>query len=59
MDEALGVYVPTPRNQVKSADLGELRADAGRLAETLADINGEETVREFSQLRRRAKDAAR
>ncbi len=31
--ETLGVYVPTPRRAVKSADLAELRAAADRLAE--------------------------
>jgi PHD/YefM family antitoxin component YafN of YafNO toxin-antitoxin module len=57
--ETLGVYVPTPRKQVKSADLAELRAAADRLAEALADVDEEEMVAEFKQLRRRDKMAAR
>jgi PHD/YefM family antitoxin component YafN of YafNO toxin-antitoxin module len=57
--ETLGVYVPTPRKQVKSADLAELRAAADRLAEALADVDEEEMAAEFKQLRRRGKMATR
>ena len=57
--ETLGVYVPTPRKQIKSADLDELRAAADRLAVTLAGVDEEEMVAEFKQLRRRRKDAVR
>jgi hypothetical protein len=56
--ETLGVYVPTPRKQVRSADAAELRAAADRLAEALSDVDEEEIVADFKQLRRRAKAAA-
>jgi len=55
----LGVYVPTPRKPVKSADLAELRLAADRLAEALRDVNEEEIVAEFKKARRRGKAAAR
>jgi hypothetical protein len=57
--ETLGVYVPTPRRQIRPADLGDLRAAADRLAQTLADVDEEEIVAEFKQLRRHGKAAAR
>lgn len=57
--ETLGIYVPTPRRQIKSADLGDLRAAADQLAITLADVDEEEIVAEFKQLRHRKKDAVR
>lgn len=53
--ETLGVYVPTPRKQSKTADLSELKAAADRLAKALADVDEEELVAEFKQLRRRGK----
>jgi hypothetical protein len=56
--ETLGVYVPTPRKRLKTAELGELRAAADRLAATLADVDEEEMVAEFQQLRRSSKKAA-
>jgi len=56
--ETLGVYVPTRRKRPKSADLSELKAAADRLAEALADIDEEELVTEFKQLRRRGKGKA-
>ena len=37
--ETVGVYVPTPRKSVKSADMTELRAAADRLAAALADVD--------------------
>src|SRR5882724_530102 len=49
--ETLGVYVPTRRKHPKTADLGELKAAATRLAEVLADMDEEEVVAEFKQLR--------
>jgi hypothetical protein len=55
--ETLGVYVPTPRKQVRSADTAELRAAADRLAEALSDVDEEEIVADFKQLRRRGKAA--
>jgi len=55
----LGVYVPTPRKPVKSADLAELRLAADRLAEALADVNEEEIVAEFKKARRRGKAPTR
>lgn len=57
--ETLGIYVPTPRKSVKSADLAELRAAADRLAAVLSDVDEEEMVREFKQLRRQKKASAR
>lgn len=51
--ETLGVYVPTPRKSVKSAELAELRAAADRLAKALSDVDEEEVIAEFKQLRRR------
>jgi antitoxin (DNA-binding transcriptional repressor) of toxin-antitoxin stability system len=57
--ETLGVYVPTRRNRPKTADFSELKAAADRLAETLADIDEEEVVAEFRQLRRRGKGVPR
>ncbi len=51
--ETLGVYVPTPRSQMKSAELAELRAAADRLAEALADVDEEEVVADFKRMRNR------
>jgi len=53
--ETLGVYVPTRRKQPKAGDLSELKAAADRLAEALADVDEEEFVANFKQLRRRGK----
>ncbi len=53
--ETLGVYVPTRRKHPKTADLSELKAAADRLAEALADVDEEEFVGDFKQLRRRGK----
>jgi antitoxin (DNA-binding transcriptional repressor) of toxin-antitoxin stability system len=55
--ETLGVFVPTRRKRPKTANLSELRAAADRLAETLADIDEEEAVAEFRQLRRGRKSS--
>jgi PHD/YefM family antitoxin component YafN of YafNO toxin-antitoxin module len=57
--ETLGVYVPTRRKRPKTADLSELKAAADRLAEVLADVDEEQLVAEFKQLRRIGKRAAR
>ena len=57
--ETLGVYVPTRRKRPKLADLSELKAAADRLAEALADLDEEELVTEFKQLRRHGKGKAR
>src|SRR5271168_3804371 len=53
--ETLGVYVPTPRKPSKTADFSELKAAADNLAKALADVDEEELVAEFKQLRRRGK----
>ena len=53
--ETLGVYVPTRRKHPKTADLSELKAAADRLAKALADVDEEEFVADFKQLRRRGK----
>jgi len=55
--ETLGVYVPTRRKHPKTADLSELKAAAARLAKALADVDQEQLVAEFKQLRRRGKKA--
>jgi signal transduction protein with GAF and PtsI domain len=57
--ETLGVYVPTRKRHRKSAELSELKAAADRLAEVLADVNEEQLVTEFKQMRRRAKNTKR
>lgn len=57
--ETLGVYVPTPRKTVKTADQAELRAAADRLAAALSDADEEEIVAEFKRLRRTGKAATR
>jgi UDP-N-acetyl-D-mannosaminuronate dehydrogenase len=57
--ETLGVYVPTPRKSVKTADLAELRAAADHLAAVLSDVDEEEIVTEFKQLRRTRRPTAR
>ena len=57
--ETLGVYVPTPRKGVKSADLEELKAAADRLAAALAGMSEEEVAADFKKWRRRKKAAAR
>jgi hypothetical protein len=56
--ETLGVYVPTPRKGVKSADIGELKAAADRLATALAGMSEEEVAADFREWRRRRKKAA-
>ena len=56
--ETLGVYVPTPRKGVKSADLGALKAAADRLAAALAGMSEEEVAADFKEWRRRKKAAA-
>jgi hypothetical protein len=55
--ETLGVHVPTPRKEAKSADFGELRAAGDRLAEVLADVDEEAFIAEFKQVRSRNKAA--
>jgi len=51
--ETLGVYVPTPRRGPRTADLSELKAASDRLTEAVADINEDDLVGEFKQVRRR------
>jgi hypothetical protein len=57
--ETLGVYVPTRRGRRKAAEVSELKAAADRLAEALSDVDEEELVAEFKQIRRRGKAATR
>lgn len=57
--ETLGVYVPTPRKSVKSADVADLKIAADRLAQALSDVDEEEIVAEFKELRRAGKAVAR
>ena len=57
--ETLGVYVPTPRKSVRPAELAVLKDAADRLAAELRDVDEEDFVAEFKQLRRRGKAAVR
>ena len=57
--ETLGIYVPTRRKYPKSAELSELRAAAERLSEAMADVDEEQLVADFKELRRRGKAGAR
>src|ERR1700691_986314 len=57
--ETLGVYVPTRRKRPKAADISELKAAADQLAKALADVDEEELVSEFKELRRGSKGKAR
>ena len=49
--ETLGIYVPTPRIGVKSAETAQLRAAADRLAAALSDVNEDELIADFKQAR--------
>ena len=51
--ETLGVYVPTRTRRPRSAEVSELKAAATRLSEALADLDEDELVAEFKQMRRR------
>ena len=55
--ETIGVYVPTPKKRERSADFAELKAAADKLAAALADVDEEEFVAEFRELRRKARAA--
>jgi len=57
--ETLGVYVPTPRKSVKSAEMPELRAAADRLAAALSDVDEEEMIAEFKWTRSAKKATVR
>jgi hypothetical protein len=57
--ETLGIYVPTRRTGSKAADLSELKAAADRLAEALTEVDEEELIKDFKQLRRRGKSQSR
>jgi hypothetical protein len=69
--ETVGVYVPTRRKHPGSADVSELRAAADHadvselraaadhLARALADVDEEELVTTFKQMRRRSKRSGR
>lgn len=57
--ETIGVYVPTPRKTVPSAQLAELKAAADRLAAALADVDEEEIVADFQKWRRNERAASR
>ncbi|MGB6683072.1 MAG: hypothetical protein WBH24_05425 [Candidatus Acidiferrum sp.] len=57
--ETLGVYGPTRRKRPKTANVSELKAASKRLAEALADVDEEEFVAEFKELRRRGNRTAR
>ena len=57
--ETLGVYVPTPCKSVRPAELAVLKDAADRLAAELRDVDEEDFVAEFKQLRRRGKAASR
>ncbi len=51
--ETVGVYVPTRSKRSKAAEFSELKAAADRLSKALADVDEEEFVTEFKQLRKR------
>lgn len=57
--ETLGVYIPTPRKSAKTAEMTELRAAADRLAALLSDVEEQEMVSQFKQLRRARRTTAR
>ncbi len=57
--ETLGVYIPTRRRRPKTAEREELKAAADRLAKLLADVDEEELVAEFKQMRRQNKKHTR
>lgn len=57
--ETVGVYIPTRRRRPKTAELGDLRVAADRLAKILADTDEEEIVAEFKQLRSQKKNHTR
>ena len=57
--ETLGVYVPTPRKSVRPGELADLKDAADRLAAALRDVDEEEMVAEFKELRRRSKGTVR
>ena len=57
--ETLGIYVPTRGKHPKAAEVAELKAAADRLAEALADVDEQELLTEFKQLRRRGKSMTR
>jgi hypothetical protein len=56
--ETVGVYIPTRRKRPKRAEREELKA-ADRLAKLLADVDEEEVVAEFEQMRRQKKNHTR
>jgi len=57
--ETIGVYVPTPRKRVTTAESGELKAAADRLAAALADVGEEEIAADFKEWRRNKKHLVR
>jgi len=57
--ETLGVYVPTPRKRPNTAEISELKAAAARLASALDEVDEEEVVAEFKQLRRGKRSSSR
>jgi hypothetical protein len=57
--ETLGVYVPTPRKPARPAEIADLKDAADRLAAELRDVDEEDFVAEFKQLRRRGKVSPR
>jgi triphosphoribosyl-dephospho-CoA synthetase len=57
--ETLGIYVPTPRKRTQAADVSELKAAADRLAAELTEVDEEEFVTDFKQMRRRGRSPKR
>jgi hypothetical protein len=53
--ETLGVYVPTPRRHTKTAEAGELKAAAARLADAMADLSEDQIAADFKAWRQRKK----
>jgi antitoxin (DNA-binding transcriptional repressor) of toxin-antitoxin stability system len=57
--ETVGVYVPTPRRSVKTADFAELKAAADRLAAQLADVDEDQISADFKEWRQQRKSTVR
>ena len=57
--ETLGIYVPTPRKRPQLAELSKLKEAADRIAKLLEDVDEEEFVAEFNEMRRQARAQSR
>lgn len=57
--ETLGVFVPTPRKPLQTADREALKSAANRLADALADIDEGEISTDFKSWKRSRKATGR